>query len=128
VRWQDKVLSDVRTTGKHQHRGRTAFGKDLKPLQFACTVAFVVQVNRAAMKMGVNRSTYVRRAIAVVTAGVLDLDVRVLLSETPVAMAWGAPPPAPRLRQQGLRDTGEGIEAYCPHPGCTGEHFTAGLP
>jgi hypothetical protein len=116
-------MGKVREAGVHSHRGGTKFGKDLKPLQFACTVQFVVYVNHAAKAMGVNRSAYVRRALAVVTAGVLEMSVHDLLRETPIALPWGAGPLPPRLQAKGMHDTGEGIDAYCPHPGCTGGHL-----
>lgn len=133
--WQETVTSRVRATKiRDRESMRTPFGPDMKPLQFACTIAFMVYVNRAAAKVGVNRSTFVRRAIAIQTAHVLDLPVQVILYESPQPRAWGGHP-IPAEQAKGMRDLGEGIERWCPHPGCDGGHLRsrdsgsgAGLP
>jgi hypothetical protein len=130
--WQDKVLADVRAKDHGTESMRTAFGRALKPMHLACTVGFVVYVNRAAAAMGVNRSTFVRRAVAVHAAHALGIDVRTILWESPRARAWGEHT-LPREQSRGLRDDGTGIENWCPHPGCDGSHLRSqtlgtGLP
>jgi len=125
--WQDKVLADVRASGTTHKRSGVVFGRDLKPLQFACTVQFLHYVMEAAKVMGMNRSTYVRRVLAVHAAHVLNVPVRTILWESPEAKRWGYTTIAPQLRRK-ERDDGAGIEMWCPHPGCTGEHLKPGLP
>ena len=124
--WQDKVLADVRAAGTAHKRTGTVFGRDLKPLQFACTLQFLHYVMAAAEAMAANRSTYVRRVLAVHAAHVLGVPVRTILWESPDPKVWGYHPVAPQLRTK-ERDDGEGIEGWCPHPGCTGEHLKPGL-
>jgi hypothetical protein len=117
VSWQDAVLSSVRNRDRGTESLNTAFGRALKPMNFSCTVAYVLYVNRAARAMGVNRSTYVRRALAVHAAHVLGIDVREILWESPAPRRWDP------QQAKGLRDDGFGIGAWCPHPGCDGSHL-----
>jgi hypothetical protein len=124
VSWQDRVITQVRATHTRQKQSvRTPFGPDNRPLQFACTRQFMVYVVAAAEAMGVNRSTYVRRVIAVHAAHVLGIDVRTILFESPKARAFGAGPMRRDLTM-GARDDGDGIEGWCPHPGCEGDHLS----
>jgi len=121
--WQDTVTARVKATKiRDRNSMRTPFGPDMRPLQFSCTVQFVKFVNAAAEQVGVNRSTFVRRALAVAAANVLGVSVRTILFESPAPRAWGAHPMPPQ-QAMGLRDLGEGIEGWCPHPGCTGDHL-----
>ena len=69
--------------------------------------------------LGVNRSTFIRRSVAVVIAKVLDVPLASVLAESPRAMRTGASNP----RTNGGHDTGEDIEKWCAHPGCTGKHL-----
>jgi hypothetical protein len=132
--WQEDIVAKVAAKPRNHESTRTPFGPALKPLQFAATVAFMRYINGAAHQMGVNRSTYVRRALSVHAAHVLRMDVRLILFETPTPLNEGVQH-LPHEKRKGLRDLGEGIEAWCPHPGCDGDHLRvpnsgqgAGLP
>lgn len=93
---------------------------------------FIRHLDAAALVKGVNRSTYIRRALAVAMAYDLDMDVRDLLQHTihPDASRFRDPK---RPRQRGksafapTRDDGVGIEKWCPHPGCDGTHICAAI-
>jgi hypothetical protein len=123
VTWQDRVIAQVQATNTRQRESkRTPFGPDMKPLQFSCTTHFLNYVAAAAEAMGVNRSTFIRRTLAVQAAAVLGVDVRLILFESPQALAHGVHA-LPRQLSEGVRDHGEGIEAFCPHPGCAGGHL-----
>lgn len=126
--WQDRVLSDVRAIPDSRHDRPTKFGIHQKPLQFSCTIAFVRYIAAAAQRMNMNRSTYIRRVLAVHAAHVLGIDVRTILRESPVPREWDAKTIPPPLMARDASDVGDGIEAWCPHPGCTGEHLKPGLP
>lgn len=124
--WQSNVLGQIAVTRKRGNRRestKSPFGPAMKPLQFAATTGFMVFVNGAAEKVGVNRSTYIRRALAVHTAHVLGIPVRLILMESPEVRAFGAQT-SPQRQALGLHDNGEGIEDWCPHPGCDGTHLS----
>lgn len=122
--WQDRVNAQVRATRGRQRVSRTTpFGAALKPLQFSATLKFMAYVHAAAEKMDANRSTYIRRALAVHAANVLGVSVLDVLYESPVNRV-AHELHNPGIQQQGLRDLGEGIEAWCPHPGCDGSHLS----
>lgn len=95
-----------------------AFRHSLTPLHFATSSEFMVLIDQAARRRNVNRSSYVRRAVAMLIARDLVLPVHRVLWETPCIGEWGKIQNAP-----GERDAGEGIENWCPHPGCRGEHL-----
>ena len=93
----------------------------MNPLQFSCTRKFVAYLSAAALSREINRSTYARRVLAVAIAHDLGIDVREVLWHTPVPR-----PPGPQKivgEKSGERDLGEGIEHWCPHPGCDGSHL-----
>lgn len=116
--WKARVLAKYRQQRSNHPRGKTKFGSAHRPLQLQATIEFVQLCDKAAQKMDVNRSTFYRRAVAVVAAAILDIDPRVLLWETP------APGPYGVFRVgTNTRDLGVGIEEWCPHPGCNGEHL-----
>lgn len=132
--WQEDIVAKVAAKPRNHESTTTPFGPALKPLQFAATIPFMRYINGAAQQMGVNRSTYVRRALAVHAANVLGMDVRLILFETPTPLNAGVQR-LPKDQRRGLRDLGVGIEEWCPHPGCDGEHLRvpnsgqgAGLP
>ena len=120
--WKTKVLSRYREQRARNGRSETPFGRSLRPLQFTATMEYLRIVDRAAQRVGVNRSTFYRRSAAVVAAAILGIDVRAILIESPRPSGYGEH----RLRVDvaGARDTGEGIEKWCPHPGCDGHHLT----
>lgn len=119
--WRDRVLADYRAKRQRRDRGNTVFARALNPIQMTGTRVFVSFVDRAARKRNVNRSTYMRRAIALMTAADLGIDVRIILNESPRPGPWGVN--AMRTRDGGARDEGLGIEDWCGHPGCDGEHL-----
>ena len=134
--WQEKALAQVSNRRRVYEResSTTRFGPAMKPLKFSATLAYMTYVNAAAEKMVLNRSAFVRRAIAVQAAHVLGIDVHDVLFESPKprpVVGW----PLWAEQAAGAHDDGEGIEAFCPHPGCDGSHLsvpnsgrTTGLP
>lgn len=121
--WQDKVVDKVARKPRHHESMNTPFGPALKPLQFAATVKFMRFINDSAQVVGVNRSTYVRRVLAVHASSVLKVPVRMILWESPKPRRWGEHY-QPSAQAAGQRDDGEGIESWCPHPGCDGTHLS----
>lgn len=121
--WQERLLANYRAARKKRGFSDGLFRKDQRPLQFSCTVAFVAFTRRAARAMGVNHSTFVRRALAVAAAGVLDEDVRDILYHSPTPKPWERAKGTPVGMGAGERDDGTGIEQWCPHPHCDGHHL-----
>ena len=119
--WRNNVKEALRERRKKNGRPNTVFGRELRPLQLTATLKFVRYVDEAAAALGVNRSTFVRRAAAVVAAKVIDVDVATILHESPAPSGFGEQ--RMRTDRAGMRDTGDGIEAWCAHPGCDGSHF-----
>jgi hypothetical protein len=120
--WKKTVVANYEK--RHQansKRAKTVFGRTLRPLQLTATLEFVAFVDRAAQRRDVNRSTYVRRTLAVAVARDLGVPVRVVLWESP--KPGGFRNEKIRVRDGGERDEGQGIEDWCPHPGCDGAHL-----
>jgi hypothetical protein len=81
-------------------------------------VSFFALIEQACQQRDVNRSTYMRRAIALTLAHDLNLPIHDVLSNSPA--------PGPYRSKQfnrGQSDDGADIESWCPHPGCQGEHL-----
>lgn len=121
--WKKEVLANLAASRQEQGKGRRGrWGQHRNPLQLACSLEYLAMIDEAAKMLDVNRSAFVRRSAAVVAASLLDQPVMDFLVETPYAL------PRDQLgllgggRNPGF-DTGEGIEAYCPHPGCDGSHL-----
>jgi hypothetical protein len=119
--WKNNVRHAIRERRDKTGRANTVFGRELRPLQLTATLKYLRFIDAAARKLGVNRSTYIRRCCAVVTARVLDTDVRTILYESPKPGGYGEQ----RLRvvDGGMRDDGKDIAKWCSHPGCDGQHF-----
>lgn len=121
--WQENLAEQMRSTRLRQRVSTTTpFGPHKRPMQIDCTLEFWNYIVAAAEKAGVRRSTFVRRAAAVQAAYILGIDVRMILFEAPSAKKWDNHY-VPGEQAAGLRDLGEGIEAWCPHPGCSGDHL-----
>lgn len=120
--WQDVVMAQLGQRHQKKARGPApypgSFRRDLIPLHFHCAREFIGFIDKAARKRDVNRSSYVRRAIAVAIAHDLGMNIRDLLYHSPAIGAFGK-----HQYYRGHRDTAEGIEQWCPHPGCEGEHL-----
>lgn len=114
--WQESILTRLDQT--KGNRSTTPWGRDLRPLQMSASRDFIRYIDEAAKKAGVNRFTFIRRATAVAVAHLTGDSVLRLLTYSPRALPFG---------HQGKRtpghDTGEGIELFCPHPGCDGQHL-----
>jgi hypothetical protein len=93
----------------------------LGPLQVKVALPFLRLMDEAARRRGVNRSTFIRRSVAVQIAAALDRDLLLLLRLCPSAKPWGGQFELYTAEQV---DEGERIEAWCPHPGCDGSHLT----
>ena len=90
----------------------------LGPLQVKVSLPFLKLMDEAAKRMNVNRSTFIRRAVAVQIAKVLDRDVYGILTYCPEAKPWGFDKfPGKKM------DDGSGIQNWCTHPGCSGSHL-----
>ena len=119
--WRTNAL-DRYVDARHKRGFSTGrFRRDLHPLQFSCTTAFTAYLTAAAKRLGVNRSTFVRRALAVAMASVLEVDVREILYHSPKARPFG--PIREVGKGAGEHDDGDGIETWCPHPRCSGDHL-----
>jgi hypothetical protein len=119
--WREVVMARYVDARKRNGFSSGRFRRDLHPLQFSCTKEYAAFLQAAAQQVNVNRSTFVRRALAVGMASVLKVDVRDILYHSPKPRPFGP------IRQVGLgageHDMGDGIESWCPHPGCDGEHL-----
>lgn len=121
--WRQNLAKAIeeRRLGQHnkgpaKHPG--AFNRIGHILNLTCDWDFVALMDAAAKVTGYNRSTFMRRAIAIQVAHVLKMPVHQVL--------WHSPAPGPYGGRQfyaGKRDHGEDIENWCPHPGCEGEHL-----
>jgi hypothetical protein len=125
--WQDRIMSGIaerkRPTTSRPSRGGATFESEFKDTlqrtHLHMDLAFIRLIDRAAKKRDVNRSTYMRRAIAIQLAHDLGLNVYKVL--------WHSPAPGRHGRVQtdrGQRDRGDDIENWCPHPCCDGKHLT----
>lgn len=81
-------------------------------------MAFVHLIDLAAKKRDVNRSSYMRRAIALLLAHDLGLPIKDVLWRSPAIGRYGK-----HQTNKGKRDRAEDIRGWCPHPGCTGKHL-----
>lgn len=121
VDWKQVVLERYVEARRRNGFSAGRFRRDLHPLQFSCTKEYAAFLSAAAQQLDVNRSTFVRRALAVAMASVLGIDVRDILYHSPCPRPFG---PIRKVGEgSGQHDTGEGIGAWCPHPGCSGEHL-----
>jgi hypothetical protein len=88
------------------------------PLQVKVSLPFLQLMDEAAKRMNANRSTFIRRAVAVQIAHVLQRDVHGILRYCPDPKPWGFDGfPGSEM------DDGTNIEQWCPHPGCRGSHL-----
>lgn len=108
--WQEVILE----------RYRARKPGSLGPLQVKVAVDYLTILNQACRVAGVERNTFIRRAVAVHAAAVLGVNPRSLLQHCPPPRQWGQ-----SAKRAGLDevDTGEGLEKWCPHPGCDGAHL-----
>lgn len=120
--WRRNIAEAMAVRRKTGKRGRKldegAFKRNLSPLRFHADVDFIQMFDAAARTLNVNRSTYVRRAIAVQVSRHLGIPVSLVLWHSPCSGEYGKGQDYP-----GERDLGEGIQNFCPHPGCDGRHF-----
>lgn len=119
--WRANILARYEQQHQRHNNAKTRFGRSLQPLQVTTTLDFLGPVDEACRVLDVNRFTFIRRAVAVVAANVVGIPVRVLLAESPAPGRYGEQ--RVRASTAGARDTGEGIEKWCPHPGCDGAHL-----
>lgn len=107
--WRTTVLE------RYKRKGNPSLG----PLQVKVSLPFLALMDEAAKRLNVNRSTFIRRAVAVQIARVLDRDVHGILRYCPSPKPWefnGFPGTD--------TDDGSGIHNWCTHPGCRGKHLT----
>lgn len=93
----------------------------LGPLQVMVNPEFLAITDEAAKRLDVNRSTMIRRSVAVQAAATLGIRVHPVLALMPSAKGW---------QSHGSRvndgpDLGDRIELWCPHPGCDGGHLNS---
>lgn len=106
--WRDNLMQRYKRVGSPR----------LGPLQVKVSLPFLSMLDNAARTMGVNRSTFIRRACAVQMAAVLHKPVRSILAYSPSAKPWGFD----KFPGKDV-DLGMDIEHWCPHPGCDGSHL-----
>jgi hypothetical protein len=124
--WEVRALAAVTGRRKRGRRGRkpgyvvnpSVFDKPLVPTNTSYTPEFMRLLSLAAERRDVNRSTYIRRAVALVMSADLDLPIGDILYHSPAPGRWQA-----LQRNPGGRDEAVGIDQWCPHPGCDGSHL-----
>jgi hypothetical protein len=120
--WREQVVRHYNERHAEAGRAKTVFGRALRPLQLSATLAYVAFIDKAAAQRGVDRSTYARRALAVLASSDLGVPVKVILWESPKPRHRGAV--RARFQEGGARDEGDGIRDWCPHHGCDGAHLS----
>lgn len=120
--WQDVLLE--KHAERERKKGRVTSGV-LPRMQFNAMPAFTRAVDAAARTRNYDRSTYIRRVLALHVARDLGFPLKVLLAACPV-------PKIPRVTGYAMEnsnghDEGEGIDKLCPHPGCDGQHLRDAL-
>jgi hypothetical protein len=108
VDWREELMERYKRVGNPR----------LGPLQVKVSLPFLRYLDRAAQTMGVNRSTFIRRACAVQIAHVLHRPVREITAQCPSPKPWGFD----KFPGKDI-DHGADIEQWCPHPGCDGSHL-----
>lgn len=110
----------VATTRKGQSGAtyESEFKSTLNRTHLHLDLAFIRLLDRACQKRDVNRSSYMRRAIAVQIAHDLGMSIQSVLWHSPSVGRYRS-----HQINKGKRDRAEGIEQWCPHPGCGGKHF-----
>lgn len=125
--WQDRILTgiaDRKRPPRTTEKGRSGavypseFNGSLNRLHLHLDTVFIALLDRAARKRNVNRSSYMRRALAVLISHDLGIPVEQVLHHSPAQGRYGGV-----QDRRGQRDHAEGIEQWCPHPGCAGKHF-----
>jgi hypothetical protein len=120
--WQQNIMDAMgkkmerKANGPAPYRG--AFRHELMPLHIHCAREFVGLIEKAARLRDVNRSSYIRRSIAVLLAHDLNMPITDVLYHSPAIGPHGR-----HQWRRGERDQGEGINQWCPHPGCDGHHL-----
>lgn len=92
-------------------------------LRIVSRYAWADLVHEAAARHGISMSSYARRALSVHVAADMDLLVRDVLALCPSLTPPKYAQRATGMRRGGTVDDGEGIEKWCPHPGCDGAHL-----
>lgn len=95
------------------------FSGTLNRLHLHLDLVFIRLLDKACRVRDVNRSSYMRRAIALQIAHDLKMPVLDVLRHSPAQGQYGR-----HQTERGRRDRGQGIEDWCPHPGCDGKHLT----
>lgn len=121
--WKATVLANLATSRAEQGKARQGrWGRYRNPVQLASSLEYLAMIDEAAKALNLNRAAFIRRSAAVVAAKVLDQPVSIFLAETPYAF-----PPGMQGVLGGGRapdhDTGEGIEQFCTHGDCDGQHL-----
>ncbi len=114
--WAKNITEILKQKRRHK-------GDYLGPLQLRVSLPWLKIADMAADRRGLNRTSYVRRALSVHMAGDLGLPVHPILALLT--------PPRGRndsTRKEKTFDDGTGIEDWCPHPGCDGAHLAPGAP
>lgn len=106
--WREVVIERYKRVGSPR----------LGPLQVKVSLPFLGLMDEAAQRMNANRSTFIRRSIAVQIAHVLGRDVNSILRYCPEPKRWGF-----TGFPGSVQDDGTNIELWCPHPGCSGSHL-----
>lgn len=128
LRWEERALAAVTGRRKRGRRGRrpgfvftpSEFDTALIRAHITFSPEYLRLLDLACQKRNVNRSTYIRRAVAVLLSADLDLPVPDIL--------WHSPTPGPygglaSFDQRGKRDNAVGMADWCGHPGCDGSHL-----
>lgn len=122
--WRMNVMERV-TERKSKNRKKRGWYAGGPVVQLIATTEFAAILNAAADKRGLNRSSWARRVLSVAAAAELGIPVTEVLQHTPTP----TPPRGKGISQIGRAgtmlpaDDGAGIEKWCFHPGCDGDHL-----
>ena len=120
--WREDAVEAIIAKQKNSQRIKEAPGRIQGMFRIVCRDAWRDLIHEAAARHGISASSYARRALSLHLAADLDLNLREIL--------WLCPELNPpkynqvgNMRKGNSHDDGEGIEKWCPHPGCDGTHL-----
>lgn len=120
--WKDEVLSRMQATHQKKKTGPAPDPRSFRKKGYRLNVLMGIDLYKALFTASRARdvalSSYCRRAMIAMLAKDLDMPALDLAKDAPACRVFGQSyfPP-------GDRDDGRGMETWCSHPGCDGEHL-----
>lgn len=116
--WQTELLRRVAERPRDRSRVSRRYGAVLN-----LGAALWAALDAACEQVDLNRSAYVRNALAVQIAHHRNLKAADLMATTPMSTGWERY----AWRASGVdnwpKDDGGHLHLFCPHPGCDGAHL-----